>query len=101
MFRKCKVNDKEAYFHKWNTHQGVVEASPFVGGAPAGQIQYTLGLVEYEDGTMAEVTPQEIKFIDKPEDRGRITHCCDVAMERCVTLHGSSTGGENEKGNSM
>lgn len=35
-----------------------------IGGAPAGQIKYTLGIVEYTDGTVWEVTPSSIKFCD-------------------------------------
>lgn len=47
--RKCTVDGKDAYFHKWNILQGV-----------------TLGLVELEDGSMAEVSPQDIIFTEKP-----------------------------------
>lgn len=34
------------------------------GGHPGGQISATFGLVEYEDGTMHEVEPQNIRFVD-------------------------------------
>lgn len=65
--RRCEVNGEKAYFHRWNTHANVVEPSPMIGGAPGGQIQYTLGIVEFEDGRIEEVAPRTIKFIDRPE----------------------------------
>lgn len=64
-YRPCVVHGyKKAIFHRWHEFCKVVEASPLIGGAPAGQIKYTLGTVELEDGTITEVAPQEIKFID-------------------------------------
>lgn len=63
-YRPCIVNGKKAVFHRWHEFCTVVEASPLIGGAPAGQIKYTLGTVEFEDGTIAEVEPQKIKFAD-------------------------------------
>lgn len=63
--RPCIVGgDRKAIFHKWNTYKNVVAASPMIGGAPGGQIQYTLGMVEYLDGTIEEVAPHKIKFTD-------------------------------------
>ena len=35
-----------------------------IGGAPGGQISYTLGLVEFEDGSVSEVSPYKIRFLD-------------------------------------
>lgn len=63
-YRPCFVNDKKALFHKWNDFANTIGDSLAVGGHTAGQIKYTLGLVEYEDGTVAEVVPYDIKFTD-------------------------------------
>lgn len=63
-YRPCIVNGKKAVFHRWHEFCNVVEASPLIGGAPAGQIKYTLGTIEFEDGTIAEVNPRKIKFVD-------------------------------------
>ena len=63
-YRPCEVNGKKALFHKWNTFCGVIEPSPMIGGAPGGQIQYTMGLVEFADGTIKEVGPASIHFLD-------------------------------------
>lgn len=63
-YRPCIVNGERAIFHRWHEFCNVVEASPLIGGAPAGQIKYTLGTVEFEDGTIKEVGSSEIKFAD-------------------------------------
>lgn len=63
-YRPCIVNGKKAVFHRWHEFCNVIEASIMVGGAPAGQIKYTLGTVEFEDGTIEEVAPHQIKFED-------------------------------------
>lgn len=34
------------------------------GGHPAGQISETFGTVEYDDGTIHEVEPTQIRFVD-------------------------------------
>lgn len=69
--RKCKVKKKEgfvdAYFHRWTEHANVVEPSLMIGGAPGGQIKYTLGIVEYISGVVEEVVPHAIIFMDDPE----------------------------------
>lgn len=62
--RTCIVDGKKALFHRWHEYCGVVAASPMIGGAPAGQIRYTLGTVEFEDGTIKEVAPHKIQFTD-------------------------------------
>jgi len=63
-YRMCTVNGKKALFHRWHEFCNVVEASPMIGGAPAGQVKYTLGTVEFEDGSIEEVAPHRIKFVD-------------------------------------
>lgn len=62
--RICIVDNRNAFFHKWVTRKNVVEPSPLIGGHPGGQIQFELGIIEFEDGTIAEVAPHQIKFID-------------------------------------
>ena len=56
--------DVKALFHCWSYRSEVVGESPLRGGHPGGQISATFGLVEYEDGTMHEVEPQNIRFVD-------------------------------------
>ncbi|MDE5671451.1 MAG: hypothetical protein K2J59_08330 [Eubacterium sp.] len=63
--RPCLVNEKQAFFHKWINFSKPVEAGLTIGSAPAGIIAYTLGLVEYEDGQVDEVSPKTIKFLDR------------------------------------
>lgn len=56
--------DVKALFHCWSYRSELVGESPLRGGHPGGQISDTFGLVEYEDGTMHEVKPQNIRFVD-------------------------------------
>ena len=66
-YRPCYVNGRKALFHRW-----VNTANP---AAPKGvdpndekvkffQHRSTTGLVEYADGTLARVWPQDIRFAD-------------------------------------
>lgn len=41
-----------------------VAADLYIGGCPEGQMSMIFGLVEYEDGTMGEVNPSQIRFVD-------------------------------------
>ena len=54
-YRPCVVDEKRAM---------LVDASPLRGGHPGGQYWITLGIVEYEDGSMDEISPRKIRFLD-------------------------------------
>lgn len=62
--RLCKVKGKLGYFHTWEHYSLPVEASPLVGGAPAGVISQVLGIVEFPD-SVKRVQPYEIEFCDE------------------------------------
>ena len=61
--RPCVVNGKKALFHCWGHKAYVVDASPMRGGHPGGQIAATVAIVEYEDGTVHEAYPHEVRFV--------------------------------------
>lgn len=61
--RPCFVDGKRALFHRWEDKAEVVGESPLRGGHPGGQIWATLGIVEFEDGTVQEVYPVRIRFV--------------------------------------
>lgn len=63
-YRTCIVDEKKALFHKWTTQKNVIEPSLMIGGHPGGEIQFTFAIVEFEDGTIHEVAPHHIRFID-------------------------------------
>lgn len=63
-YRPCVVDEKRAMFHCWEQRADVVDASPLRGGHPGGQYWVTLGIVEYEDGSMDEISPRKIRFLD-------------------------------------
>lgn len=54
----------KALFHCWNHCSELVGESPLRDGHPGGQISDTFAIVEYEDGTVHEVEPQNIRFVD-------------------------------------
>lgn len=63
-YRPCIVKGKKALFHRWTERAYIVPPSPMVGGHNGGVIKDTAGIVEYEDGTVAEVYATNIKFVD-------------------------------------
>jgi hypothetical protein len=62
--RPCIVINRKALFHKWSDKSKIVEPSPMIGGHNGGVLKYTVGIIEYEDGTVTECYPYEIKFVD-------------------------------------
>ena len=60
--RHCFINGDEI--------KQVIDASPMIGGHPGGQIAYTLGIVEFMDGTVGQVHPGYIKFLDTEDFAG-------------------------------
>lgn len=66
--RLCKVTKREsqekAIFHKWVEERQLQNASPMIGGHPGGEIASTLGIVEYKDGKVEKVFPEQIRFLD-------------------------------------
>lgn len=63
--RPCMVNGRPSLFHRWIERRWVVEASPMVGGHPTGQCVMPLAIVEDQYGTIHEVRPSEIRFVDE------------------------------------
>jgi hypothetical protein len=66
-YRPCYVNGRRALFHRWvNTANPVLPkgVSPDDERAKFFQHRSTTGLVEYADGTVERVWPQEIRFAD-------------------------------------
>lgn len=57
-------NSVKALFHCWEHRSKLVGESYLRGGHPAGQISSTFALVEYEDGTIHEAEPTQIRFVD-------------------------------------
>lgn len=63
-YRPCLVDGKKALFHRWEDKSKIVEPSVMVGGHGGGVLKYTVAIVEYENGSVAEVFPNYIKFVD-------------------------------------
>ena len=62
--KKKQFKEMKALFHCWNFRSEVIGEYYLRGGHPAGQISATFALVEYEDGTINEVYPTQIRFVD-------------------------------------
>lgn len=68
--RDCDKGGKErkevvkALFHCWVYKFEVVPPSPMLGGHSGGVVSGVLGLVENEDGTIDQIYPSRIKFLD-------------------------------------
>ena len=63
--RPCTVNGRKALFHRWADRAQTVGESILRGGHGAGQLWQVVGIVEYEDGTVREEYPNDIKFVDE------------------------------------
>ena len=62
--RACKVGNEFAYFHCWEHYSRPIEASPLVGGPPAGVFSKIYGIVEFKD-CVKRVDPVDIVFCDE------------------------------------
>lgn len=62
--RICNVNGKIGYFHRWEDYSRPLDASPLIGGAPAGIFSVTYGIVEFPD-CVQRVDPTQIVFCDE------------------------------------
>lgn len=62
--RPCKVNGKKALFHTWINKSQIVDPSPLMGGHNGGVLNYTVGIIEFENGTVEECLPNVIQFLD-------------------------------------
>lgn len=63
-YRPCYVNKRKALFHKWAEEAYPVPPSYILPNDKGGQKTYAVGIIEYENGTVAEVEPNCITFAD-------------------------------------
>lgn len=93
--RKCIVEigkvQKPGVFHKWYDFAATVPASPFVGGAPAGQVSRTYAIVETEDGKIICCEPGKVTFVKNVHPSGGCDYCRRHNVRRVMPL-GNSDG---------
>ena len=58
---------KQGWFHRWEDFAETVGESALRGGPAAGQIAFTLGIVELENGSVIRVRPWQVRFTDRAE----------------------------------
>lgn len=66
-YRPCYANGRKALFHRWvNTANPALPKGVDAKDEKARFFQHrsTHGLVEFENGTVARVWPQDIRFVD-------------------------------------
>lgn len=65
-YKEVIVPEKKikALFHCWGHRSELYGASLMIGGHPGGQVSGTFAIVEHEDGTIHEVEPTQIRFVD-------------------------------------
>lgn len=63
-FRPCLVDGRNAMWHRWTIREEIVPPSIMKGGHCGGHVSCLFALVEYEDGTVAEVLPHKVRFLD-------------------------------------
>ena len=64
-FRPCTVKGKRGVFHGWFQYDGVRLNNS--GKVIDGNIKFLSGLVEFEDGSVKRVDPENIKFEDSAD----------------------------------
>lgn len=62
--RPCLVDAKPALWHRWTTRSEIVSPAMLKGGHLGGNITACFALIEYEDGQVAEVYPDRVRFLD-------------------------------------
>lgn len=66
--RMCVTNEilgsKRCLFHCWSTESRVVPPSNLRGGHSGGTISETVGILEFEDGSIMKLCTGDFKFID-------------------------------------
>ncbi len=65
--RLCNVGERTGYFHCWEYYSKPLEASPLIGGDPAGVFSKVFGIVEFTDG-VERIGPTDIRFCDEENE---------------------------------
>lgn len=66
----CIVHDMPATFLTWEQYATTIPESLTIGGPPAGQFACLYGIIEFADGIVSRVDPEDIQFVksDKNSD---------------------------------
>lgn len=63
-YRPCLVKGQHALFHRWEDNSEIYAPSLMVGGHGGGVVKYACAIVEYEDGHVERVKPEDLVFVD-------------------------------------
>ena len=62
---KYIYDNKEVKLHGIFQRSRVIEPSSLIGGHSGGTFAYPIAVIEFEDGTISEVSPNEVRGIDE------------------------------------
>lgn len=62
--RPCYVGEERALFHGWFQESQIVPPSNLIGGHNGGVVSAVLGVVEFGNGKVRKVYPEDIQFAD-------------------------------------
>ena len=74
IMRLCTAKEKKAIFHSWEQVSKIIPPSPMRDGHQGGTIRYTSAIIEYEDGSVESVAPNEIMFNDTKKIIDKLDH---------------------------
>lgn len=75
LLRPCMVGKRKALFHRWTQESKIIPPSSFKGGDSGGQLSTTVGIIEWDDGTIHGVYPYEIRFLDTQSQMAEFGEC--------------------------
>ena len=99
--RRCTVDGKPKYFHRWMEKAWIVAPSPLVGGHEGGVVKGVFAIVEdVETRTIEQVPPDAIKFenteirenvYSKWVHEGKPIHCKVCGFEPTYSLNADNS----------
>lgn len=72
--RACRIEDERGvfWFHCWSHVSEILPPSILAHGHNGGVVSDTFAIVEAEDGSIARVRPEKIRFISNSESEGKV-----------------------------
>ena len=59
-----KNGPEKCFFHRWSNISDVVPPSLLRGGHSGGTVSMIVAVLEFEDGSIRQYTPEHFKFVD-------------------------------------
>ncbi|WP_050699002.1 helix-turn-helix transcriptional regulator [Anaeromassilibacillus senegalensis] len=79
--RLCLVNGRKAIWHRWEDVSWAIDPSDVPHGQLGGTLLRAFAIIEYEDGTVHEVLPNKVRFLDTPSLSNREEGCREIPQK--------------------